>query len=63
MKIWFDRVTLADAKALTRWWNGIGDYANFKRVDGAKYEYFSYRRSETNRRLWAVIAHKREKTK
>ncbi len=51
-KIWFDCVTLQDAKALRRWWN-----ANLRRVDGAKYEYFSIRRSETNRRLWCVVAH------
>jgi hypothetical protein len=43
MRIWIDMVTRKDARLLCRWWNG--------HTCGR----FSIRRSETNRRFWAVV--------
>jgi hypothetical protein len=43
MRIWFDRVSRADARKLARWWNG--------HTQG---RYFC-RKSETNSRFWCVV--------
>lgn len=49
MKVWFDIVTKADAKALVKWWRWGGPM---------QFDYF-IQKSKTNTRFYAVIQVKR----
>jgi hypothetical protein len=43
--VWFDSITKRDARKLVKWWHRFSPGQ------------FLVERSETNRRLWAVVRH------